>query len=759
LPREPLEPMSEPAREKVDLVGEIREVIYENEESGYAVVRVDVEGKVLPVTVTGHLFGLTEGARVRLHGAFKDHPRFGKQFNAEWHEEIRPASRHGMVAYLASHFEGIGPSLAERIVEHFGDDTYDVLDTDPSRVQEVDGVGQKKAKRIAAAWNERRAIRETATFLQGFGVTAAQVARLHAQYGDATVALVKSNPFRLADEVRGIGFRTADKIAQAIGMAKDAPERARAAVKYLLVEAAGQGHTLLPESEVKRRGEKLEIGAEALERAILDLVDESLVRRAESSPDPSRIVVRDEGRAWGRGGPALYDPGLFDDECFLAATIAQGARGQVPVADVANRVARAASGAKLALAPEQQAAVVRSLTHQLSVITGGPGVGKTTIVRLLVQILLEEDVKVALCAPTGRAAKRLAEATGRAASTIHRLLKYDPIVDSFTHGEHTPLEVDHVIVDECSMFDVPLAAALFRALPDQARITLVGDADQLPSVGPGDFFRALCAARGIEVTRLTQVFRQRDGSRIVEGAHSINHGEVPEFDTPGSTGELFFIERENADSIAETIRHVVVERIPAAYGLDPRRDVQVLTPMHKGSAGAENLNAVLGKALNPDPGLEIARGGKTFRVGDRVVQIKNDYKKNIYNGDQGFVTAIDREGGTLTVRIDDNDVVYEFEELKTLLPAWATTVHRAQGGEHKAVVIALSTQHYPLLRRNLIYTAITRARQLCVVVGNRRALEIAIGASSTHDRYCWLEERLNAALDAAAPKPADETPA
>lgn len=729
-----------------DLTGEVREVVYENEDNGYAVVRVDVRGFALPITATGMLYGMSEGTVVRLRGAFKEHPRFGRQFHVEFHEEVRPASRRGMIGYLASQFDGVGLGLAERIVEHFGDDTYEILDSDPSRVREVEGVGAKKAKKIAAAWNEKRAVRESATFLQGFGVTPSQVMRLYSQYGDATVALVKTNPYRLADEVRGIGFKTADKIAQAIGLPKDAPERARAAVMYLLLEATGQGHTLLPETELVRRGQLLEITEAALARAIEELGQEFAIRRVETAPSASRAVVSNDPRAWDRAGPVLYDSRLFLEETFLAQTIAQGAFTEIAFDDALGRVARVAQANKIDLAPEQHTAIVRALTHQLSVITGGPGVGKTTIVRLLVQILLEEDVNVGLCAPTGRAAKRLSEATSRSAMTVHRLLKYDPMSDGFAHGEHLPLEVDHLIVDECSMLDLPLAASLIRALPPQARITLVGDADQLPSVGPGDFFRAICAVDGIDVTRLSRVFRQREGSRIVLGAHEVNRGRMPEFDASGSGGEFFFIERDDPDAIADMIRHVVVERIPAAYGFDPRRDVQVLTPMHRGSAGAENLNAVLGKALNPNPEAEITRGGKTLRVGDRVVQVKNDYKKNVYNGDQGFITAIDKGASALVAKLDDSDVPYGFDELAMLLPAWATTVHRAQGGEHKAVVIALSTQHFPLLKRNLLYTAITRARQLCVIVGSRRAIEIAAGNSASNDRYCWLEERLNAAL-------------
>lgn len=752
----------EPATNRVEIEGEVRDVIYENEKTGFAVVRIDVESAHLPLTATGRLFGLSSGSHVRLHGTYKEHPRFGRQFVVDFHEEMRPASRIGMIGYIAQHFEGVGKTLAERVVKHFGDRTYEILDADPTRVREVPGVGKKKAKRIAEMWKERRAVREATTFLLGFGVMPSQIERLLRQYGDATIALVRANPFRLADEIQGIGFKTADKIAQSLGMAKDAPERARAAILYLLSEALGTGHTLLPEHEALRRAQALEIGEERAKEAALTLVEEQLVVREAHAPGHVPVVaepdspttdgelelefVSDNARTWDRRGPVLYTPVIYGAETLVAESLASGAFERIELQDAVGRVQRAAKQARLELAPEQEAAIVRALTHKVAVITGGPGVGKTTIVRLLVSVLIDEEVKVELCAPTGRAAKRLSEATGRSALTIHRMLKFEPVTQAFGVGEHEPLEVDHLIVDECSMLDVPLAAALMRALPPHARLTLVGDADQLPSVGPGDFFRAVCAADGFQVSRLTQVFRQREGSRIVTGAHAVNRGEFPEFDPPGKGGEFYFIEREAPEAIAETIRQMVVERIPGAYGLDARQDIQVLTPMHKGSAGVENLNQVLGAALNPDPAGEVKRAGRTLRVGDRVVQIKNDYKKSVWNGDQGFVVAIDSADGTLTVRIDDENVVYEFDDLSTLLPAWATTVHRAQGGEHKAVVIALSNQHYPMLRRNLVYTAITRARQLCVIVGNRRALERAIATSASNDRYCFLEERLRSAL-------------
>ncbi|MBI4882293.1 MAG: ATP-dependent RecD-like DNA helicase [Planctomycetes bacterium] len=736
---------------ETELVGDVREVVFENAENGYAVIRLEVSGQPRPVTVTGALYGLHAGARVKVFGEFREHPRFGRQLVAKRHEEVLPRSHVGMVAFLASQFHGIGVKLAERIVERFGDQTYEILDHDPTLIGTIPGVGRKKAAAVAAQWESRKAIREAATFLQGYGVGPGQVARVFRHYGDATVALVKTNPYRLADEVRGIGFKTADKIAQSLGIPKDSPERARAAVLYLLGEAAGQGHLLLPMAELRGRALALEIEEEALSAALVALAGEELVVVENEAPaSGGRRVVPSEGVPgergfWDRAGPAVYALANHRDEAAVAWMLSWRGVHQDAEIGLVERVRAAARRAGIELAPEQEEAVRRAFTSRLGVITGGPGVGKTTIIKLLVDLAEQRGDEVKLAAPTGRAAKRLSEATGRPASTIHRLLGFDPFTFEFFHGSENPISAGHLVLDECSMLDVPLAAALLRAVPEDCRLTLVGDADQLPSVGPGDFFRAVCASDAVPVSRLTRVFRQREGSHIVAGAHAVNRGEFPDFDPPGPGGEFYFVQQDSPEETAEMIRTLVVERMPQAYGLDPRLDIQVLTPMHKGAAGAENLNAVLGQALNPNPESQVVRGGRTLRTGDRVVQIRNDYEKNVFNGDQGFVVAADGEKGTLVVRIDDREVRYERDDLEMLLPAWATTVHRAQGGEYRAVVLALTGQHFPLLRRNLAYTAITRARALCVIVGSRRALALAIRNGSTSDRCSWLEERLRAA--------------
>ncbi|MFH0944136.1 MAG: ATP-dependent RecD-like DNA helicase [Planctomycetota bacterium] len=739
---------------EVELVGEIQDVIYENSENGYAVVRLRVQGQALPVTATGTLFGLAPGARVRLFGEYKEHPRFGRQLNATRHEELIPKSRAGMAAFLASQFKGIGPKLAERIVNRFGERTYEILDADVMEIAKVPGVGRATAKAVAEQWESRKGIREAATFLQGYGVGPGQAARVFRHYGDATVALVKSNPFRLADEVRGIGFRTADRIAQSLGIPKESPERAQAALLYLLSEATGQGHLLLPIPELLRRAEALEVPSERAEEALAVLIERGEIVREEQSPTgngPLADASGDPREAWDRRGPVAYSLRLHRDEWVVEAVLTHKGRRQVKVAQFEKKLEAVARRAGIVPSEEQALAVRAALSHEASVITGGPGVGKTTIVRLLVDLLVQRSDEVVLAAPTGRAAKRLSEATGRPASTIHRLLAFDPFTGMFGLNEENPIDADHLVVDECSMLDVPLAASLLRALKERARLTLVGDADQLPSVGPGDFFRAVCASDAIPLTRLTTVYRQREGSRIVQGAHSINRGRFPEFDPRGPGGEFYFVPLEDAQEVAEMIRTLVVDRIPDSYGFDPRFDIQVLTPMHRGASGAENLNAMLGAALNPHPPAEIRRGDRTFRVGDRIVQIKNDYENFVFNGDQGFIVACDPEQGSLVARIDDREVKYEREGLNFLLPAWATTVHRAQGGEYSAVVLALTGQHFPLLRRNLIYTAVTRARKLCVIVGSRRALEMAIANATANDRYSWLEERLRAAAPGGEP--------
>lgn len=740
--------MSEPAPTIV--TGEVTDVVFENEDTGYAVLRIRPDRDSTWLTLTGVLFGLEVGARIRAEGKIVKHDKYGSQLNVARYEEQRPSSTKGMVAYLRSQFEGVGEKLAAKIVDHFGEKTYEVLDADPDRIGEVSGVGKKKALSIAKAWHGRRAMREAITFLQGYGVPPGQVVKLFRHYGDNTVPLVKTNPYRLADEVVGIGFKTADRIAGSLGLPKDSPDRARAAVLYLLAEAGGQGHLMLPEEEVVRRARSLGI-QEAAIRSILELLVEERDLYREAAPpggDASRVVA--PGARWDRRGPALYLPRAYLDERSVAQILTEQIALPDVLEDPADAVDRAAKRVGLELGDQQRSAVILALTSRVSIITGGPGVGKTTIVRLLVDLLRARDAEVLLAAPTGRAAKRLSEATHREAKTIHRMLGFDPMTREFLHHEDEPLEVDHLVVDECSMVDVGLAAALLAALPPDAGLTLVGDADQLPSVGPGDFFRAVCAQEQIPVTRLDQVFRQRDGSRIVEGAHRINGGQLPVFDPPGAGGEFFFVEREDPEQVAEVITTLVSSRIEAAYGFDPLLDVQVLTPMHKGAAGAENLNRVLGAALNPTPPSTLERGGKTWRVGDRVVCVKNDYEKNVFNGDLGFLIAIDTKNTKLVVRVDGRDVDFGFDDLNLLLPAWATTVHRAQGGEHKAIVLALTTQHQPMLQRNLLYTAVTRARNLCVIVGSARALARAVANGSQSDRCSWLEERLRASAKAAA---------
>lgn len=728
--------------------GVLERITYANEESGYTVARVDTgRGAGDLLTVVGALLGAQPGESLRMEGRWGSHPQYGKQFTVENYTTVLPATIQGIRRYLGSGLiKGIGPRIADRIVEHFGTDTLDVIEERPERLIEVPGLGPKRTKLIGAAWEEQKAIKEVMVFLQGVGVSTSIAVRIYKKYGDASISVVRNQPYRLAADVWGIGFLTADRIAQAVGIPHDSPDRVKAGLQYALSQSTDQGHCFLPE-------ERLIADAVKLLQVDTGLVIDCL---GELAADPEG-VVREQvpGDADGERVTAVYLVPFHRAEISLAGRLTRLLRtdeDRMPAfRDVAwdKALAWLAKRTGAELAPEQQAAVRLALTRKVAVLTGGPGCGKSFTVRSVVELARAKQAKVVLAAPTGRAAKRLAELTGADASTVHRLLELKPGGDA-AYDADRPLDADLVVVDEASMLDLLLANKLVKAVPPGAHLLLVGDVDQLPSVGAGEVLRDLLAESGpVPAVRLTRIFRQAQQSGVVTNAHRINSG-VP----PLTTGlpDFFLFAEEDTEETGRLTVDVVAHRIPAKFGLDPRRDVQVLAPMHRGPAGAGALNALLQQAVTPArPDLPERRfGGRVFRVGDKVTQIRNNYEKGrngVFNGTVGVVTALSVDDQRLTVLTDeDEEVPYDFDELDELSHAYAVTIHRSQGSEYPAVVIPVTTSAWMMLQRNLLYTAVTRAKRLVVLVGSRRALGQAVRTVSAGRRCTALDHRLGGAM-------------
>jgi exodeoxyribonuclease V alpha subunit len=728
--------------------GVLERITFASEETGWTVARVDTgRGAGELLTVVGALLGAQPGESLRMHGRWGSHPQYGRQFTVENYTTVLPATVQGIRRYLGSGLiKGIGPRLAERIVEHFGLETLDVIETEPARLIEVPKLGPKRTKLIAAAWEEQKAIKEVMVFLQGVGVSTSLAVRIYKNYGDSSISVVKNEPYRLAADVWGIGFLTADRLAQAVGIPQDSPQRVKAGLQYALSQSSDQGHCYLPEEQLISDAVKLlAVDTGLVIECLAELVaEEGLVR--EQVPG----AERDEA---GHAVPvsAIYLVPFHRAEVSLAAQLGRLLRTPEDrlggFADVdwprALTWLRGQTGADLA--PEQEAAVRLALTSKVAVLTGGPGCGKSFTVRSIVTLALARKAKVVLAAPTGRAAKRLAELTGGEAATVHRLLELKPGGDA-AYDRDRPLDADLVVVDEASMLDLLLANKLAKAVPPGAHLLLVGDVDQLPSVGAGEVLRDLLAPRSpIPAVRLTRIFRQAQQSGVVTNAHRINEGAPPITD---GLADFFLFVEEDTERTADLTVDVVARRIPKRFGLDPGRDVQVLAPMHRGPAGAGNLNTLLQAAITPSrPDRPERRfGGRTFRVGDKVTQIRNNYDKGrngVFNGTVGVVTALNLEEQQLTVRTDeDEDVDYDFDELDELAHAYAVTIHRSQGSEYPCVVIPLTTSAWMMLQRNLLYTAVTRARKLVVLVGSRRALGQAVRAVSAGRRHTALDHRL-----------------
>ena len=730
----------------------LERITYANEETGYTIARVATErtGPDL-LTVVGPLLGAQVGESLRLTGRWSSHPKYGKQFQVHSYSTVLPATIQGIRRYLGSGLiKGIGPMMAERMVAHFGTEILTIIDEQPGRLIEVHGLGPKRTKRIADAWEEQKAIKEVMVFLSGVGVSTSLAVRIYKAYADDSISVVRSEPYRLASEVWGIGFKTADTIAQAVGIPHDSPERIKAGLQYTLSEASDNGHCYLPEPDLIREAAKiLQVDQTLISPCLDQLVSEDGVVREPlpANDDATRSTIA-----------AVYLVPFHRAERSLAGGILDlltSSHERLPVfAEVDWPKALGWLGSRTGqdLAPGQQEAVRLALTSKVAVLTGGPGCGKSFTVRSVVELAMAKKASVVLVAPTGRAAKRLAELTGHEASTVHRLLELQPGGEPKYDRDH-PLDADLVVVDECSMMDVILANKLIKAIPQGAHLLLVGDVDQLPSVGAGEVLRDLIAAKRIPRVRLTQIFRQAQQSGIVVNAHRINNGQPPQLTgfrdfywftcDPAEDSGL-----HPAEETAKLLVDIVARRIPAKFGLNPVRDVQVLTPTHRGPAGAGNLNAVLQDALTPqrDGTPEKRYGDRTFRVGDKVTQLRNNYNKGkagVFNGTVGTVTSLSLEDQTLTVLTDEDEPVdYDFAELDELAHAYAITIHRSQGSEYPAVVIPLTTSAWMMLQRNLLYTGVTRAKQLIVLVGSRRALAQAVRTPGAGRRHTALTHRL-----------------
>ncbi len=772
--------------ESATLRGVVDRLTYHNEETGYTVARLVPEsggpmlwGGEREITLVGGMTGINVGECVEVQGRWTVHPDYGRQFQVEQMRSVLPATVAGIEKYLGSGLiKGVGPVTAKRIVHHFGLETLEVIEQAPDRLTEVPGVGGKRLRLIVQAWAEQKAVKEVMIFLQSNGVTTSLAAKIYKYYGDEAIAIVRNDPYRLAQDIYGIGFLTADKIARSLGISPTAAPRIAAGVAYTLSEAADDGHIYLPAAvAVKQAATLLEVSEEQAAAGVAQLWTSDRVKVA---PGPGEIALPPSTTAAPQlrvqagqvfaastladaaqlvdGEQAVYLTPFYYSETGVAGRLyrllTEGTprltRFAAPDIDWKTLLAATQIETGVLLAPQQAAAVRAGLTHRLTVLTGGPGTGKTTTLRAILALCRRVGYRVLLAAPTGRAAKRLAETTGQEAKTIHRLLEFQPSEGlAFKRNEESPLEADLLIVDEASMLDLVLTHHLLKAVPPGMQVLLVGDVDQLPSVGAGNVLKDIIAAlealplagRG-SVVRLETIFRQAADSYIVANAHRINAGQMPELDNQ-SAADFFLFKTEDPERAAQLCVELVQTRIPRRFAI-PSQDIQVLSPMHRGAVGVANLNAAIQAAINPPGAAKPERqfGSRLYRVGDRVMQLRNNYDKEVYNGDMGVITAMDLEMQQLTVMMDGRAVGYDFVELDELTHAFAVSVHKSQGSEFPAVVIPMLTSHYLMLQRNLLYTAVTRARRLVVLVGQPKAIAIAVRNDQVAARYTGLMQRL-----------------
>ena len=713
------------------LAGLVERVTFHSPDTGFCVLRVKVRGHRELVTVLGSAASIQPGEFIQASGRWDNHREHGLQFRTSFLAVLPPSSLDGIEKYLGSGMiKGIGPHFAKKLVTAFGDEVFDVIEHAPERLSTLDGIGPKRVERLTSGWADQKAIREIMVFLQSHGVGTSRAVRIYKTYGADAIPLVSENPYRLARDIKGIGFLTADQIAETLGIEKTAMIRARAGISYTLTEAVSEGHCGLPLDDLMPMAEKLlEIPADILRDALQqELHDETVV--ADTIGERRCVFLSH----------------LWHAEKVIAERLHALATGPPswPNIDAEKAIPWVEQQLGVTLAESQREAVEMAVSSKEMVITGGPGVGKTTLVNAILRILVVKGVSVALAAPTGRAAKRLSESTGMEAKTIHRLLEVDPRHGGFKRNVDHPLNCDLLVIDETSMVDVPLMAALMKALPNSAALMTVGDVDQLPSVGPGQVLADIIESGAVPVARLTEIFRQAAESQIVTNAHRVNSGQMPNLGVPRSdTSDFYFVEAHDPEDGVAKIIEIVKHRLPKRFGFDPIKDIQVLCPMNRGGLGARALNVDLQQALNPPvDAVFIERFGFTYRVGDKVMQTDNDYDKDVFNGDVGYVRRIDTDAQELVIEFDGTPVEYQFGELDEVALAYAVSIHKSQGSEYPAVVIPVMMQHYMMLRRNLLYTGITRGRKLVVVVGQKQAVGIAVKGKVETRRWSKLGEWL-----------------
>ncbi len=710
--------------------GVVKKVVYSSEASGWAVLRVQLASKRTTATVVGPLVGVQPGETVSVTGQWVKDSKYGRQFRAQTYLSLEPQTLEGLESYLGSGLvPGIGPVMAKRLVARFGLDTLTVLDESPKRLVEVPGIGKQRASKIQAAWKSQRAARDVMVFLRTYGITPSQSLKIYKRYGKDAVELLKSNPYRLAAEMYGIGFQTADRIAERMGVSRDSPARARAGINHVLSQAEQDGHVFLP------RRQLLGLTAKLLDQPtnlVLEALESSL--RARELIE-ERVDVDDQVGA-------IYRPMMYGAETEITSRLKDLDQPATFIddAELRKRLERLNSLRDIRLSKEQSLAIQQSMTDRLLIITGGPGTGKTTLVRAIVEDLRKQQKRVLLAAPTGRAAKRLAAASGADARTLHRLLEFEPRSMSFQRNRDRPLEADSIIVDESSMLDTVLAHHLLQAVPDGCQLVLVGDVDQLPPVGPGRVLADLISSGFVSVVRLKEIFRQQESGLIVENAHRIRRGQPLHLERDRPV-DFYFIDRRDPEDLLTTLDHLITTRIPRRFGLDPKTDLQVLTPMRRGLVGSENLNLRVQDLVNKDSEpIDLAAG--RLRRGDRVMQIRNNYDLDVFNGDIGTVAGLGSDGESVRIRFDDRSVEYRASNLDEVVLAYACSIHKAQGSEFPCVILILHNQHYVMLQRNLLYTGVTRGQELVIVLGEPRSVSLAISNDRETVRYTRLSERL-----------------